>query len=338
MSEASAKDGEFLSGDRLSARMRYIAHGDDVRCAVAFWSREGIKELFGLNTPASTVKIVCDISMGATSPDALKDLGAPSNPQLRHHVGLHAKLYLSSRGLIIGSANASLGALGKGDASGRLLETGIFHNAESAAWQSSRDWFEKIHGEADSVDTNVLGWARKVYRAPPSGRQLSRPPKPGSLLEAVRVAPERFAGVGFIFVRTNSTEADRTSAKRSAKRVFSQADPGKIASYPPGGIFTHFPEAKVRTWPTLFFEFWQPKRALTVYGRRVEFLNPKHGSILSASAWREISALLGQDLPEKSLIGKADAELSLLILGSEPTPVFKNANELARRIGELMPS
>jgi hypothetical protein len=335
MADQHTTDGEFLFGDRLSERVRDVARGHEARCAVAFWSRDGVGELFGFNALALKARIVCDISIGATSPDALEELGAPSNPQLRHHIGLHAKLYLSDRGLVIGSANASRGALGKGKAPRRLLEAGTFHGAGSDAWRNARDWFNDVHGKAKRVDTQALEWARKVYRPPPPGGQISRAPRPGSLLDAVRVAPERFAGVGFVFTRRVSNKAEIADAKRSAKRLGGTVAKGMIDSWPSGGIFTGWSKTEVGTWPTLFFEFWQPAKSLTVYGRKVSIHDPDHGSIFSTSARSEMSKRFGRDWPAKAAIDKADAALSLLIRGGVDGRLFADADDLAKRIAEL---
>lgn len=98
--------GEFLTGEGLRERIWQLAHGTDVRCAVAFRSEDGIKEAFGSKKAAQAAPVVCDISMGSTAAAALEALGAPDRKTLRHFRGLHAKVHISDRGLIAGSANA----------------------------------------------------------------------------------------------------------------------------------------------------------------------------------------------------------------------------------------
>lgn len=102
MSE-TREEGEFLSGNDLGRRIRKVASGQGVCCAIAFWSKNGVDEIFP--NGVATARIVCDISMGLTSADALSALGGPDNKRLLHKIGLHAKVCLSNRGLVVSSAN-----------------------------------------------------------------------------------------------------------------------------------------------------------------------------------------------------------------------------------------
>src|SRR6476646_8330060 len=108
---------EFVFGERLGERIREVAAGQLVCCAIAFWSEDG----------AADAKIICNISMGATSAEALVALGGPRNECLRHELGMHAKVCLSNRGLVVSSAKASRAAIGSSDGAGRNSEAGTFH-------------------------------------------------------------------------------------------------------------------------------------------------------------------------------------------------------------------
>ncbi len=50
--------------------------------------------------------------MGGSNPKELRALGAPDNRRIKHLRGLHAKVYLSNKGLITNSANASNNGIG----------------------------------------------------------------------------------------------------------------------------------------------------------------------------------------------------------------------------------
>ena len=66
------------------------------RCAVAFWGSGAVEQLFG-SWLHEAAQIRRDIPMGATNPDELRNLGAPSNPCLKHLERLHGKVYISER-------------------------------------------------------------------------------------------------------------------------------------------------------------------------------------------------------------------------------------------------
>ena len=100
----------FLTDRDLATVIKNVLGGSDVRCAVAFWGR-GIEALFP-QTTVNQPRIICDVVLGGTSPDVLRALGAPRNDFLRHIPRLHAKVYISDRGAIVGSANASQNGIG----------------------------------------------------------------------------------------------------------------------------------------------------------------------------------------------------------------------------------
>lgn len=332
-SETAQGCGEFLFDTKLAERVREVASGADVRCAVAFWSCEGIERIFESTKAARRARIVCDISMGSTSAEALEALGAPTRKALRHQRGLHAKVYISDRGIVTGSANASVSALGHGSGSARLTEAGTFHAPGSRAWHAAVEWFETLHGGSEKVDKSALNWAALAYRPPRIG--ASRPPVLGSLLDAVRLNPERFAGAGFVFTRVASDDDEIKAAKKSAKRLVGTITKGEIDAWPRGGFFTGWSPAQVTTWPTLFFEFWQPTKALTMFAKTVHIHDADHGSILSRNAWRTAAKLYGADLPTRTAIAKADAVLAARIRGNRDGRLFMDAHALAKRIAKL---
>jgi hypothetical protein len=331
--ETAPGAGEFLFDADLSERIREVARGSDVRCAVAFWSEDGIARIFESTKAARRARIVCDISMGSTSAEALETLGAPTRKALRHQRGLHAKVYISDYGLVTGSANASISALGPNLGSARLTEAGTFHGPGSPAWKKAASWFETVHGVADNVDQPALDWARLAYRPPRAG--ASRPPARGSLLDAVRLDPERFAGAGFVFTSSACSDDEIKAAKKSAKRLGGSIVKQEIDAWPKGGFFAGWSAEQVTNWPTLFFEFWQPAEALTIFAKTVGIHDPNNGSILSRNAWRTAAKLYGADLPTRTSIATADAALAARIRGDGDGQLFIDAHALAKRLIEL---
>lgn len=331
--ETAPGASEFLFDADLTDRIREVAGGSDVRCAVAFWSKDGIGRIFESIKAARRARIVCDISMGSTSAEALEALGAPTRKGLRHQVGLHAKVYLSEHGLVTGSANASISALGSSSGSARLTEAGTFHGPGSVAWKKAAAWFETVHGTANKVDQRALDWARRAYRPPRLGATF--PPTPGSLLEAVRLDPERFAGSGFVFTSRASSADQIKAAKRSAKRLGGTIAKREIDAWPKGGFFTQWSAEQVTSWPTLFFEFWQPAQKLTIFAKTVRIHDPDNGSILTRNSWSTAAKLYGADLPARSAIASADAALAARIRGDGEGRLFVDAHTLAKRLIEL---
>jgi hypothetical protein len=160
----------------------------------------------------SDIKIVCNISMGVTCQDALKELGAPNNEQLRCHDSLHAKVYISDFGAIIGSANASENGIGyvKGE-SGKLLEAGIFCPAGSDGYAKASAWFDIVFRESRKVDDAELKIAPErsgEFRPRGSRKILDALP----LLRRILEYPQNFPGV---YIAVSDEELDEERAEQS---------------------------------------------------------------------------------------------------------------------------
>ena len=127
------------------------------------------------------------------------------------------------------------------------------------------------------------------------------------------------------------------AARKSAKRLASAVARREIDNWPRGGIFTGWRPGQVERWPTLFFEFWQPAKALTVYAMAVGIHDKDNGSILSRSAWRVARGQFSGELPSQRAIASADATMSARILGGKDGVLFLDAHALACRLDELDP-
>lgn len=214
-----AKVEEFLEGAALSERIRQVCGADDVDCAVAFWGIAIKEHLFPAESGGKK-RIVCDISMQATSRQALRDLGAPGNINLKVHDGLHAKVYISDRGAVIGSANASGRGIGLVEgARGQLLEAGMFCPPGSRSWKMAASWFKTIFKEA-----TVIG-AGELQRAPERSAELHPVASSADLahmplLQRLREYPAAFGGAHVAVAdgrldeaMARATKVDRTRAR-----------------------------------------------------------------------------------------------------------------------------
>ena len=183
---ASTSDGEapateLLSGAQLAERVRTICQGAGVRLAVAFWGGGAASDLFASDTGARCARILCDVTLGRTQGKALRELGAPFNKRLRQVTALHAKLYLSDSGLMLGSPNASNPALGFAVKKPHHVELGVYHAPTSEISHAAHRWFDELYRPATRVDDDALARARKSWQPPPPAIDV----RPSSLLDAV---------------------------------------------------------------------------------------------------------------------------------------------------------
>lgn len=154
----------FVDHKKLGPEIRNVLQGDCVRCAVAFWGDGAAASLF-VGPPPAGARIICDIAMGGTNPRELKELGARRNPGLKHLPGLHAKVYLSGSGLVVGSANASNNGIGFLDAA-VLTEAGTYHHPDETAWEQASTWFDRLWKcakpvEDAALETAAAAWGRR---------------------------------------------------------------------------------------------------------------------------------------------------------------------------------
>ena len=271
--------------------------------------------------------------MGATSAEALIALGAPSNPNVRHSMQMHAKVFISDFGLVVGSANASASALGGDNQSAVNIEAGAFHPPSSSSWNAAVDCFERLFSEAGQVRDREIEWAQLIYRARPS---VPRPRKlvSGSLLDLVGAAPWRFSKVGFVFTSVPNTKTQKDEV-RTLIEESGKYDPREVDELDDGGTFYEWLTRDVKRWPEYFVEFWQPSKALHVYGRRRGPRIIKTGSFMSSRDWRGFRASCDIDLPSPKEINKADAEMALKLRGETGGILYADGAELAARVAEI---
>lgn len=131
-------------GADIGTAVKKILNGREVRIASAFLGR-GSEEL----VPAGA-RLICDIGMGGTNPAALEDLSKILGDNLRFIPGLHAKVYLSSEGCVIGSSNLSDNGIGFLDQA-LLLEAAICLDAETDASKNAASWFESLWSRSHKV-------------------------------------------------------------------------------------------------------------------------------------------------------------------------------------------
>lgn len=115
---------EILNGAAIRFRaIQVCKNTGDIYLAVAYWGQGALEALFP-DPVKGRVHIVLNVAHGGTNPRTLEELMLRFSGRVRVHDALHAKIYASGCGAVVGSANAS--------------EKGLFLNddghAEAAVW------------------------------------------------------------------------------------------------------------------------------------------------------------------------------------------------------------
>jgi hypothetical protein len=108
MTEAAST--RLLDEKSIIAPVRKLAKGcSDLRLAVAFWGNGASKRL--RLSSAKRVRIICNLESGACNPAEIRKLRTSKKFKIKTHAQLHAKLYWSPTGVVVGSSNASANGL-----------------------------------------------------------------------------------------------------------------------------------------------------------------------------------------------------------------------------------
>ncbi|NKF26473.1 hypothetical protein HER21_08410 [Pseudomonas sp. BGM005] len=186
--------------------------------AVAFWGEGSISAL-GLDQSQRNVRILLDLSAGATNPSVVRKLLESHPAKIRCVPRLHAKTYISENELVVGSANASANRLGiEGHAASQWIELGILSN-DTTAVEHAKSWFADLWSIAQPVDVDS-DWFKQV-EADWIARQKSRPlpdTQADSLIAAAIKNPEAFKGRRWfvaVDIHAMSTKGSRALTEKS---------------------------------------------------------------------------------------------------------------------------
>jgi hypothetical protein len=315
---------KFLDDQDLGPAIRNLLQGSRPRCAVAFWGDGASSALFPNKALPADARIICDITMGGSNPKELRALGAPEDARIKHLRGLHAKVYISERGLIACSANASSNGIGFLVVAS-LVEAGTFHGPESEAYSSAALWFESVWDRASIVDKTTLDDAQRAWNRKPRGPSgPGRVPNPASLFDAVADNPSRFRGVGFAFTTGESTTVQRNETIRAVINedkeldvpLLSTRDRRTLSSWPVGHVFSEWAPEDINAWPKRFvcahrgarsgrFSYWFYERVHTTVleGGRGMVLARRQGSLRKELGFKHgVEAMAEADAHRASLI------------------------------------
>lgn len=147
----------------LETLRNLLNEADEVSMAVAFWGA-GSESIFE-DWNGKSLRIICNLALGGTNPTVIGELMKRKNTEVLQLNDLHAKLVLTEKAMIVGSANISSNGLGleDGEAAG-FRELGIV-SKDAKQLQAACTWFEELwEKEARKINKSDLDAARKVWK------------------------------------------------------------------------------------------------------------------------------------------------------------------------------
>lgn len=306
-------DCELLHGQALSDRIRVICAEDQVNCAVAFWSAAVRDELFP-RWKKQTVRIVCDISMGCNSRSTLKSYGAPKSENLRVRDGLHAKIYISTAGAIIASANASLNGIGLRSRPAGNMEAGVFFAPNTTGWREAQQLFDQFW-QSPMIDKNQLARAPKLTSDP--GKRISAAGQlDPSLLQRVKSYTDQFASVLFM------AEHERIDPKAEAKARVRYHAAEQAGAFEPKNrsLILNAEHDAFPPIPSNVIMFWHNGRStkfeVLAYSNVVPVRSRNSTTLWGVKRWDRFWSAQNVQAPERNLSASDQAFLTSLKEGS----------------------
>lgn len=194
-----------LHGRGLATAIKDMLDGEDgVRCAVAFWG-----PAIAARARRRGATVVLDLSMRGTTRNALTALGvrrkgmtAAVGDRVRVLDRLHAKIYLGRDTAIIGSANASLNALGRDGGEPALREAGVAIDriADPDGFADAERLWRRFLKASRAVTPKDLDRAPHVAATPAARDVDERASDPStSILDAALRRPDDFTSTVLVF-------------------------------------------------------------------------------------------------------------------------------------------
>lgn len=140
----------------VATRIRQeLEHAEWAKFGVSFWGEEAISLLGIDHLKRLPLEIVCNLESGACNPAVIKRLLNKRefpNVSILTNSRLHAKVYLTNKCLITGSANASANGLGlEGTELKGWLEA-LTYTENQAARTAASSWFDGLRKQQISAD------------------------------------------------------------------------------------------------------------------------------------------------------------------------------------------
>ena len=152
---------KLITEDAALTEIKKLGKGQEVRFAVAFW---GTGSADNLNIEATAeAKVLCNLQSGCCDPDEIAKLKNMDGVTVLTHPSLHAKVYLSPKGALVGSSNASTNGLAMDYESARGWREANLLVEDQQLLADLGAWFTERWAEGKRITKPMLAAARKKW-------------------------------------------------------------------------------------------------------------------------------------------------------------------------------
>jgi hypothetical protein len=154
----------FLSSNEETNKVIKTLFGqaNSICCAVAFWGKSA-EDIFS-TTKNKDIRVICNLFSGATNPAVIEELRKLTlQKNIKMHNSLHAKVYWTEKGVVIGSSNASVNGLAlQGPEITGWKEASILVNDQEIINEIGW-WFEELFDQSNNIKTADLIFAQEQW-------------------------------------------------------------------------------------------------------------------------------------------------------------------------------
>jgi sugar-specific transcriptional regulator TrmB len=135
-----------------------------IRCAVAYWGK-GASDTILKELKTQDIIIIANAFSGGCNPAEIEKLIENFHGKVYSDEYLHAKVYCSNLGVVIGSANASTNGLGIEGTNATSLNEAVIFSQNYEIIKNVRSWFDKIVNEnkCNLIDKSDLAIIKENY-------------------------------------------------------------------------------------------------------------------------------------------------------------------------------
>ena len=146
-----------------------------IRCAVAYWGK-GACETILKNLRTKDIVIIADVFSGGCNPKEIEKLIKKFPNKILFNNLLHAKVYLSNLGVIVGSANASTNGMNFEGSDSHSLNEAVIFSKDKNIINDASIWFDKIaeHAKDDIVEKKHLDEIRDNFSQRKKGKNIKK--------------------------------------------------------------------------------------------------------------------------------------------------------------------
>ncbi len=148
----------FIAENQNTQKITKLIQSDSEKLLAVAFIGSGFSSIINGN-----VRIICNLTSGATNPFEVKKILKKKNVEIRNNSKLHAKVYIETDNLIVGSANLSTNGVALEEESASWIEASI-QTTEKENIRDATIWFNTLWSESDHITQRMLDDAMETFK------------------------------------------------------------------------------------------------------------------------------------------------------------------------------